>query len=91
MVSWVTYGLPSRFIETSAWKSSAVRSVNGLVKKMPAILTSASIDRKRASAVRKVGEEVMATTDTCKPLVSGAGDGRVRERTEYGKGPGDPR
>src|SRR5262249_62222297 len=32
-------------------KSSAVYSVNGLVKKMPALLTSTSIDLKRASAV----------------------------------------
>src|SRR5262249_25524021 len=50
MESWVTYRKPSRFVETSALKSSAVYSVNGLVKKMPALLTRASIDWKRDSA-----------------------------------------
>src|SRR6516162_3208126 len=48
--SWVTYRKPWRFVETSDLKSSAVYSVNGLVKKMPALLTRASIDWKRDSA-----------------------------------------
>src|SRR6516162_7396812 len=51
MASWVTYRKPSRFVETSDRKSSAVYSVNGLVKKMPALLTSTSMDWKRDSAV----------------------------------------
>ena len=54
MVSWVTYRKPSTFVETSDLKSSVVYSVNGLVKKMPALLTSASIDLKRASAVSMI-------------------------------------
>src|SRR5262249_27712722 len=51
MASWVMYRKPSRLVETSDLKSSAVYSVNGLVKKMPALLTSTSIDWKRDSAV----------------------------------------
>src|SRR5262249_43763905 len=51
MASWVTYRKPSRFVETSDLKSSAVYSVKGLVKKMPALLTSTSMDWKRDSAV----------------------------------------
>src|SRR5437660_1002104 len=54
MASWVTYRKPSRFVETSALKSSAVYSANGLVKKMPALLTRASIDWKRDSAVSTI-------------------------------------
>src|SRR5262245_17094110 len=54
MASWVTYRKPSRFVETSALKSSAVYSVNDLVKKMPALLTSTSIDWKRDSAVSMI-------------------------------------
>src|SRR6516164_9888976 len=45
------YRKPSRFVETSDLKSSGVYAVNGLVKKMPALLTSTSIDLKRESAV----------------------------------------
>src|SRR5262245_9853434 len=54
MESWVTYKKPSRFVETSDLKSSAVYSVNALVKNMPALLTSASIDLKRDSAVSTI-------------------------------------
>src|SRR5262245_18871652 len=54
MASCVTYRKPARFVATSAWKSSAVYSVNGLVKKMPALFTSASIDWKRDSAVSTI-------------------------------------
>src|SRR5258706_10930954 len=52
--SWVTYRNPSTFVETSDLKSSAVKSVNGLVKKMPALLTSTSTDLKRDSAVSTI-------------------------------------
>src|SRR5215831_13387401 len=48
------YRKPSRFVETSDLKSSAVYSVNGLVKKMPALLTSTSIDLKRDIAVSTI-------------------------------------
>src|SRR5882724_6213094 len=54
MESWVTYRNPSRFVETSDLKSSAVYSVKGLVKKMPALLISTSIDLKRDSAVSTI-------------------------------------
>ena len=35
---------PARLVETSARKSSAVYSVNGLTRKMPAFATTASIE-----------------------------------------------
>ena len=54
MESWVTYRKPSTFVETSDLKSSAAYSVNGLLKKMPALLTSASIDLKRDRAVSTI-------------------------------------
>src|SRR5262245_28716035 len=52
--SWVTYKKPSRLVETSDLKSSAVYSVNGLVKKIPALLTSASMGPKQDSAVSTI-------------------------------------
>src|SRR4029077_15758272 len=51
---WVTYRKPSTFVEMSDLKSSAVKSVKGLVKKMPALFTSTSIDLKRDRPVSTI-------------------------------------
>src|SRR6185503_11578344 len=51
MTRCVTWMKPSRLVDTSERKSSAVYCVKGLAKKMPALLTSASIEPKRFTAV----------------------------------------
>src|SRR5215475_9610250 len=48
------YRKPSRLVETRDLKSSDVYSVNGFVKKTPALLTSTSIDLKRDNAVSTI-------------------------------------
>ena len=41
--SWVMWRNPRRLVETRSWKSSAVKSVKGLVRKIPALFTRTSM------------------------------------------------